>query len=217
MFPYIREIAVVTGERFGARRFLFVLALLIAALPGAAQAQGQPQVIVSAERGVYTVAAAFTVKQPVATVIGTLTDYDRIPRFMPEIEVSIVRERGDHSVVVEQEATARFMLFSRRVHLVLDVQLQSHAIRFQDRCGKSFVRYQGAWVLTEQGDETTITYELSANPRFEVPEFLLKRLMKRDAVQMIARLKREMEARARETSPIADRTSEAIATDSVDR
>jgi len=43
-----------------------------------------------------------------------------------------------------------------------------------------------------------VTYELSAKPSFDVPEFLLKRLLKRDASQMIERLKAEVAARARQ-------------------
>jgi hypothetical protein len=42
-----------------------------------------------------------------------------------------------------------------------------------------------------------VTYELSAQPSFDVPDFVLKRLLKRDAGQMIQRLKTEICARAR--------------------
>jgi hypothetical protein len=94
-----------------------------------------------------------------------------------------------------RRAVATFMMFSKRVHLVLDVQEDGTAIRFIDRCGKSFEHYAGTWTFAELDGRTQITYELTARPLFTVPEFLLKRLMKRDASQMIERLKTEIAAR----------------------
>jgi hypothetical protein len=37
------------------------------------------------------------------------------------------------------------------------------------------------WTLAERDGRTHVTYELAANPSFDVPKFLLKRLIKRDA------------------------------------
>jgi hypothetical protein len=54
------------------------------------------------------------------------------------------------------------------------------------------------WTISEREGETRVTYELAADPSFDVPEFLLKRLLKRDAGHMIERLKGEIEARARQ-------------------
>jgi hypothetical protein len=71
---------------------------------------------------------------------AVLTD---IPRFLPEVTSSEVRERSERRAVVEQEAVSRMMMFSKKVHL--------------------------------------ITYELTAKPSFDVPEFILKRLLKRDS------------------------------------
>jgi hypothetical protein len=116
---------------------------------------------------------------------------------MPEVLTSNVLERTDDGVVVEQEAIARFMMFSKRVHLVLELREDRGTIRFRDRCGKSFARYEGIWTIVERDGSTHITYELSAKPSFDIPEFLLKRLLKRDANQMIERLKAEIGARAR--------------------
>jgi ribosome-associated toxin RatA of RatAB toxin-antitoxin module len=123
---------------------------------------------------------------------------DRIPRFMPEVRTSKILERTDDRAVVEQEAVARFMMFSKRVHLVLEVEEAQAVIRFRDRCGRSFARYEGSWTLVQRDGSTDITYQLSANPSFDVPEFLLKRLFKRDATQMIERLTAEIALRARQ-------------------
>ena len=98
--------------------------------------------------------------------------------------------------VVEQEAVSGVMMFSKRVHLVLEIEEQPDALIFRDRCGRSFVRYEGAWRLSRQDGQTAITYELTAEPSFDVPGFMLKRLLRRDSAQMIERLQREIGARS---------------------
>ncbi len=105
--------------------------------------------------------------------------------------------------MVEQEAVSAFMMFSKRVHLVLDIEEQTDALIFRDRCARSFVRYEGAWRLSHDDGQTAITYELTAEPSFEVPGWMLKRLMRRDAGQMIERLRREIAARADSTSLVS--------------
>jgi len=107
-----------------------------------------------------------------------------------------VLERTGARAVVEQEAVSRFMLFSKRVHLVLDVQEKSGGMTFRDRCGKSFKQYEGSWRVSREGALTTVVYELKADPSFDVPEFMLKRLLKRDSGEMIEQLQREVARRA---------------------
>jgi len=194
------RLAATVGGRSRARRLVLVtstLALFTAAsIQAAAKSQSDVPVTVSESDGIYSVAAAFVVPQPASVVVAALTDYSQIPTFMPEVRRSDVLERSDEYTVVEQEAVARFMMFSRRVHLVLEVREARGTIRFRDRCGKSFARYEGTWTLAEHAGRTHVIYQLSAQPSFEVPEFLLKRLLKRDAGDMIERLKAEIVARA---------------------
>jgi hypothetical protein len=188
----------VTRGRSGARRWLVAVPVLVIALGSAASA-GQSTgtaPVVRENRGVYVVSAEFTATASPAIARATLTDYESIPRFMPEVRSSRVTERGDGYMIVEQEAVAAFMWFSKRIHLRLSVREEPGAIRFADQCGKSFARYEGVWTVAEREGRTTIGYHLTAQPSFEVPPFLLKRLLKRDAVQMIGRLQAEMAARA---------------------
>ena len=168
--------------------------LLQAAL--AVAEQSPASLTVREEKGVYTVVARFLVDQPPSLALTVLTDYEQIPRFMPDIRTSIVRERTTGRVVVEQEAVSGVMLFSKRVHLVLEIEEQPDAVVFRDRCGVSFVRYEGAWRVSLQNGQTAITYELTAEPSFDVPRFMLKRLFRRDSAEMIKRLQREIATRA---------------------
>jgi ribosome-associated toxin RatA of RatAB toxin-antitoxin module len=185
-----------TGGRPSARRCFASTALLVLAISSATIARtADPTPVVREEHGVYVVSAEFNTVGTGAAALAALTDYENIPRFMPAVRSSKVIERGDGYSVVEQEAMATFMLFSRRVHLMLEVREHSGTVRFIDRCGQSFERYEGAWTISERDGRTTISYELEAKPSFDVPGFVLKRLMKRDARQMIGHLQREIAAR----------------------
>jgi hypothetical protein len=115
---------------------------------------------------------------------------------MPDVRSSLVRERSGGRVVVEQEAVARMMMFSKRIYLLLEVRTDADGVHFRDSSGRSFTRYEGAWRLKQQDDVTLVRYDLSAVPRFDVPSFLLTRLLKRDATRMIERLQTEIAQRA---------------------
>lgn len=175
---------------------LLTMVAALAAIIVFASPADQPQISIVETAGVYRVTASFTVAAPPATVATVLTDYERIPQFMPDVNSSQVLSRTESGLVVEQAATAKFMMFSKKVHLVLDVSEDGGTIRFRDRCGKSFNIYEGAWRLAPGGSGTTITYELVARPAFDAPGFLLKRLLKRDSGVMIERLRLEIAARA---------------------
>ncbi len=176
---------------------VLVTASLVLALTGTMEGAGPaPSVTVREERGVYAVSARFHVAAPPAVALTVLTDYDNIPRFLPDVTSSTVLERSDSRAVVEQEAVSRMMMFSKKVHLMLEIVEEAGGIRFRDRCGRSFDTYEGAWRVTASGAGSLIIYELTAKPAFDVPEFILKRLLKRDSTRTIERLTAEIAARA---------------------
>lgn len=187
-----------------------VLAMLVSARQGSAADHPAPQqtVTVREERGVYFVVARFQVRQPSAVVRTVLTDYDRIPRFMPGIKRSVVLERAPGRVLIEQEAISRFMMFSKRVHLVLEITEGADTLAFKDQCRHSFLHYEGSWHISEGNGFTDIHYELTAQPAFDVPEVLLKRLLKRDSGEMIEGLRREIAARATSAAQLGSTGSE---------
>jgi hypothetical protein len=193
-----RDRLLTAGGRTCARRLLFAAAILVCGAAPATATDAAPVVTVHEEAGIYRVVATFRVAQPAAIARAVLTDYEHIPRFMPDVRTSTVLERTATGLIVEQEATARMMMFSKRIHLVLVVEEAAGTIRFRDRCGQSFDLYDGGWTLTSPPTGgTTIEYVLTAKPAFDVPEFLLKRLLKRDSTEMIRRLQTEIASRDR--------------------
>jgi ribosome-associated toxin RatA of RatAB toxin-antitoxin module len=172
----------------------FALALL-SATAGAAQA---PAVAVrNTGDGVYAIVARFLVSEPASVVRAVLTDYPNIPRFMPNVRTSRILEQAGGRVRVEQEAVSKFMMFSKTVHLVLDVHEGESRIQFRDACGRSFAVYDGSWTITPQATGTELLYELTAKPTFKVPGMVLGRLLERDSREMIDGLKAEIATRAR--------------------
>ena len=191
--PFVMVAVLVTAAIAFAAPFDFAQAKPAAA---GAQTSPAPEISVTEAAGVFRVTATFTVPASRGAVTSVLTDYERIPHFMPDVKSSQVVERTESGLVVEQEAAAKFMMFSKRIHLVLDVSEDRGTIRFRDRCKKSFEHYEGVWRLSGGEAATTVVYELSTKPSFEVPAFVLKRLLKRDAAAMIERLHDEMLSRA---------------------
>jgi ribosome-associated toxin RatA of RatAB toxin-antitoxin module len=190
-----------TGGRFGTRRLVVALALFAtglapeARLRAADEANRSPGVRVSEKDGIYSVSACFRVPQPPRVVRAVLTDYESIPRFMPGVKASVVLERASGHAIVEQEAISRFMMFSKRVYLRLDVSEGPDTLAFCDRSGRSFRRYEGAWTLADAAGGTEVSYRLTAEPSFDVPQMILKRLLGRDSIAMIDGLRAEMAAR----------------------
>ena len=196
-----RTSAAAVGGRRCVRPLLLTAAwLLLAAAGFQAAADAPPDVSVNQAGGVYTVAASFTASEPASVTVGALTDYEQIPRFMPSVRRSHVIHRDADRVVVEQEAVAEFMWFSKRVHLTLEILEGPRLIRFRDQGGRSFLRYEGSWTLEGDDGATRVTYALVAQPAFKVPNFVLSRLLKRDAVQMIGQLRAEIAARVRQSA-----------------
>lgn len=172
---------------------LATLSLAAAQHPRAATADDlAAQVTVREENGVYTVAARFRVDGSAERAVAVLTDYDRIPEFMPGVKTSIVRERRADRVVVEQDAVSKFLFFSKRVHLLLEVRQDGAILRFRDLEGESFTRYEGTWSVTQEEGRTVIAYDLTAAPSFSVPTALLSRVLKRDSADMIKQIRLEI-------------------------
>lgn len=177
---------------------VLVAAALAGAAPLAAAGGDDPApelLIRPSEDGAYEIAARFRLEAAPAVVRTVLTDYDQIARFMPGVRTSRVVGRENGRVRVEQEAVSRYMLFSKRVYLLLDIVEGTETIRFADSSGRSFTRYAGAWTLRAEAGGTRVDYQLAATPAFAVPGFVLRRLLDRDARAMIAGLQSETAAR----------------------
>lgn len=173
--------------------------LLLASVVSLVSSDGEG-IIVQEKQGSYRVMARFIVAQAPDQVLNVLTDYERIPAYMPDVKVSIVRTRSPGQALVEQEAEGRVMMFSKRLYLLLDIREKPDQLTFVDTSGRSFSNYQGSWQVMGTDAGTAVSYQLDARPAFDVPKFVLMRLMRRDARQQIEHLRTEITTRARAAS-----------------
>ena len=81
--------------RTNARWLLLCAAVAWMSAAAGAAPRGEPRVDVTEADGVYTVSATFAVAESLHDVVAVLTDYDRIPKFMPDVQVSKVLERSE--------------------------------------------------------------------------------------------------------------------------
>src|SRR4029078_3921334 len=125
------------------------VALIAAPLRAADPSTVHPDLVVRESEGVYFVAARFQVARPRDVALAVLTDYERIPEFMPGVETSVVLERTPGRAVIGEESVSRLMMFKKRVYLVLEVVEGPDTVQFRDRSGRSFARYEGKWRLCE--------------------------------------------------------------------
>ena len=174
-----------------------------APLVAPADTDAPADVVVAVERGTYSVTARFDVPEAPQRAMAVLTDYEEIPRFMPGVRTSVILERTSRHVTIEQEATSEYMMFSKNIHLVLEVSEEGDTLRFVDRAHDSFTLYEGTWRVTPKGEGpggSTVTYAVTARPAFDVPGFILKRLLRRDSRQMVESLRREISRASGEES-----------------
>src|SRR5829696_1434483 len=100
--------AAAAGRQHARRLFLPAVLIAFAGAVMFADPARVQRIGVSEAAGVYSVAASFAVSEPPQTVIAVLTDYDRIPKYMPDVEISRVIERTPTGAVIEQQAVSHF-------------------------------------------------------------------------------------------------------------
>lgn len=75
----------------------------------------------AARKGAFVeVKARATIDAPLAVIWTTLTDYEKLPEFVPGLKKSRVASRNGSTAVVEQSGEARFLMFSFPIDVVLE-------------------------------------------------------------------------------------------------
>jgi ribosome-associated toxin RatA of RatAB toxin-antitoxin module len=75
----------------------------------------------AARKGAFVeVKARATIDAPLSVIWTTLTDYERLPEFVPGLRKSRVISRTGSTVVVEQSGEARFLVFTFPIDVLLE-------------------------------------------------------------------------------------------------
>ena len=172
--------------------------LCTVATPAAAQAQMQAlrldklkvdvkRIEVDGQR-MYEVDASGSVQAPPASVWKTLTTYERMHEFVPDLSSCRVLSRNGNEVIIEQQGMARFLFMNHAIHLVvratetpftaIDIALISGDMR----------HYEARWNLypiPETGG-TRIVFSSRLVPGFYVPGMLGTTMIRGDIERMMA-------------------------------
>jgi ribosome-associated toxin RatA of RatAB toxin-antitoxin module len=168
------------------------LCLLLAfSLPAMAQ---EPDLDVSVERhktddgNVYEVNARGAVGAAPDAVWRVLTDYERMPDFVPDLHSAKVLSRSGNQVVLEQTGTAHLLFFRRAIHLVVQVHEQPASQIDISLVEGDMKIYQCSWRLIAQPATggTQVVYSGRMAPNFYVPGMLGANMLRADIRRMMA-------------------------------
>lgn len=167
--------------------------LCVAGAAGAAE-----DVAVEAARrdGAIEVRAHARVTATLGTVWATLTDYDRLPEFIPGMRASRVVARNGNVATVEQVGEARFLFFSFPIEVtVLSTARPPEAIDVRALKG-SFRRLEGGYRLKQlPGGAIELVWIGLLEPDFALPPLLGEVLMRSTIEDQFLGMVREIERR----------------------
>jgi ribosome-associated toxin RatA of RatAB toxin-antitoxin module len=170
----------------------FCLCLLLAlSLPAMAQRAGLE---VTVERhktdsgNVYEVNARGEVAAAPDAVWRILTDYERMPEFVPDLHTTKVLSRGGDQAVLEQTGTAHLLFFRRGIHLVVQVHEQPVSQIDVSLVDGDMKVYQCTWRLIPKPETggTRVVYSGKMAPKFYVPGMLGSTMIRSDIERMMA-------------------------------
>jgi ribosome-associated toxin RatA of RatAB toxin-antitoxin module len=171
---------------------------LAAALLAIASA-APPTVHEAQKDGVYVVDGQFSLPASIdaAQAYAVLADYGRLKEFISSIHKSEVRGRNPHGAVVEQEATGKWLFFTRTISVLLDIrEIPNQSIAFRDVAHKDFKKYQGSWIVHAVSGGVVVDYHLEAAPSASIPSFVIEKVIVDDASGLLNQLRSEILRRA---------------------
>lgn len=166
--------------------------LLLFALSGQAQTLPPLQVevkrVVQEDMTVYDITASGAVKASPGAVWKILTNYDKMPEFVPDLATSRVLSRSGDDAIIEQFGEARFLFVRRDIHLIVLAKEQPMNRIVISLVSGDMKVYQCQWelvALAETGG-TRINYTGKMAPKFYVPGMLGANIIKGDIARMMA-------------------------------
>jgi hypothetical protein len=174
---------------------------LIILLAGWLAAQGawadKARVNVDAGLTGISIAAAINVYSDADTLWATLTDYNRLNEFVPNLIVSRIISAPGRPTQVEQRADSGMLSFVIPDHVVLAMEERPPSlIRFRAISG-SVLAMNGEWRIEGQGNPVRLTYRARVLPMVPPPPFVSESIIRDEIGTRLEAVVREAERRAR--------------------
>ena len=121
-----------------------------------------------------------------AAVWKILTNYERMPEFVPDLKTTKVLSRSGNRAVIEQYGTARFLFLRRAIQLVVQATEEPISAIDINLVSGDMKVYNCRWELvpTETGG-TRILYTGKLVPKFYVPGMLGANIIRSDIERMM--------------------------------
>jgi ribosome-associated toxin RatA of RatAB toxin-antitoxin module len=140
-------------------------------------------------------------------VWATLTDYERLPQFVPGLLTSKVLARNGNTTTVHQTGEARFLMFTMPIDVTVDSIDLAPTLEVK-RVGGTLKQLQGRYDMEpfrlSAGDTSDVTYGIrlswigSIEPASSLPALIGEALMRRTIRAQFMGMVREIERRAQE-------------------
>jgi ribosome-associated toxin RatA of RatAB toxin-antitoxin module len=135
---------------------------------------------------VFEVVSSGEVNAAPAAVWKILTNYERMPEFVPDLKTTKVLSRSGNRAVIEQYGTARFLFLRRAIQLVVQATEEPISAIDINLVSGDMKVYNCRWELvpTETGG-TRILYTGKLVPKFYVPGMLGANIIRADIERMM--------------------------------
>jgi ribosome-associated toxin RatA of RatAB toxin-antitoxin module len=148
---------------------------------------------------VIEVRAQAVVHAPLAVVWATLTDYERLPQFIPGMKTSRVLARKAATVTVAQTGEAHFLFFTLPIDVTVESTEQPPYAIVVQRVAGSVRQLQGRYdmqELTSNPAQVQLRWTGSIEPESNLPPLIGNVLMRSLITEQFVGLVREIERRA---------------------
>lgn len=169
--------------------------IFLAGLPASALALGEARVTADVGFTGVRIEATSQVAADAATLWETLTDYDRLASFIPDMVVSRLVSSPGQPKLVEQQADAGLFAFVMPDHVILAMEERPlGVIRFRAVSGK-VATMRGEWVISGQGNPVRLTYRAHVVPLLPPPPLVSDRFVAAEVRTRFSAVVREAERR----------------------
>ena len=162
---------------------------------------------VTRDAGGYRIDASAELDADQDVVWETLTDYEKLPQFVPGIRgVRVLETReqdGKQRLLIEQSGEFRFLFFARRIAVLLDVEqhprnrVEARALprpRAMDATEENLNQFEGTYTLLPIPGGIRLEYRARFTPEFDLPPILgplaVRRTMQAQFEAMLAEIER---------------------------
>jgi carbon monoxide dehydrogenase subunit G len=173
----------------------FIIAALLAvpAVKGGAAAQSEPTVKIEYDqREAMVVHASIDIAAPPATVWAVITDCERAPRYVPNLESCRIVQR-DPAGRWQLRATVMNVALLPRINTLSRLEFEPKRRVSFTRAGGDMRIAEGDWQLESlaKGKATRLHYKSALALNFFVPRFLVNQAAERDFPTLMKAIERE--------------------------